>query len=136
MGDNVNVGSRLESANKSFGTEIMIGEGTYTLVKDQFETRRLGMVSVKGRTKPVGAYELISEKGQCPPVTAKLLPIYHEGLAAYAAQKWDDATRAFSECLRISPADGPSRAYMNRCIELSRSEKPERWDATFPLEGK
>jgi adenylate cyclase len=134
MGDNVNIGARLETANKNFGTEIVIGENTFHLVKDVFETRRLGLVAVKGRTRPVGAYELISEKGQCPPVIAKLLPHYGEGLAAYAEQKWDEAQAAFTRCLEIHPNDGPSRAYLTRCIELSRAAQVEHWDGTFTLE--
>jgi adenylate cyclase len=136
MGDNVNVGSRLEGANKAFGTEIMIGENTFTLVKDLFETRRLGLVAVKGRVKPVGAWELIAEKGKCPPLVAKLLPSYERGLAAYAEQKWDDAMAAFAECLKIHPGDGPSRAYLNRCADLRRSERLERWDGSFTLDPK
>ncbi len=136
MGDNVNVGSRLEGANKAFGTDIMIGENTYALVKDRFETRRLGLVAVKGRVKPVGVWELIAEKGQCPPLVAQLLPHYERGLAAYSEQKWEEALEAFAECLKIHPDDGPSRAYLRRCEELRRSVRVERWDGTFTLEQK
>jgi len=136
MGDNVNIGARLESAGKHFGTEILIGENTYRAVKDAFDTRRLGLVYVKGRSKPVGAYELLAEKGKCPPFVTKILRYYEEGLAAYADRKWDVAIAAFAECLKINPKDGPSRAYLHRSKELSVSPAPEPWDGTFTLEGK
>lgn len=133
MGDNVNIGARLESAGKPFGTEIIIGENTYRAVQDLFDARRLGVVLVKGRSKAVGAYELLSEKGKCPPLVAKLLPYYEEGLAAYAEQKWDAAIAAFTECLKINLSDGPSQAYLNRCTELRANPPVEGWDGTFPL---
>ena len=134
MGDNVNIGARLENASKHFGTEVIIGENTYNMVHDTFEARRLGMVSVKGRTRPVGAYELLAEKGKCPPMIAKILPNYGEGLAAYAEQRWDEAVAAFNACLKINPKDGPSRAYLNRCSLLSSKTDEEHWDGTFTLE--
>jgi len=136
MGDNVNIGARLENANKHFGTEIIIGENTYAAVRDTFEARRLGLVHVKGRSKPVGAYELLGEKGKCPPLVRKLLPHYEEGLAAYSEQRWDTAIAAFAESLKINAKDGPSRAYLERCQQLAEHTGVEHWDGTFTLETK
>lgn len=51
MGDGVNLASRLEGVNKSFGTRILISDETYARVKDRFETRKIGLVAVKGRGK-------------------------------------------------------------------------------------
>jgi adenylate cyclase len=136
MGDNVNVASRLEGAGKHFGTEIIIGEDTWRRVQDQFEARRLGMVTVKGRTRPVGAYELLAEKGKCPPLVARLLPRYEAGLEAYAQQQWDEAVAAFGACLEINPKDGPSRAYLNRCHLLKERAAEEEWDGSFALDMK
>jgi class 3 adenylate cyclase/CHASE2 domain-containing sensor protein len=62
MGDNVNLGSRLEGTNKAYGTTIIISENTYNLVKDQFIIRELDSIKVKGKTKPVTIYELLAEK--------------------------------------------------------------------------
>ena len=92
------------------------------------------MVNVKGRTRPVGAYELLAEKDQCPPLVAKMLPLYGEGLAAYAEQRWDDAVAAFSAALEIDPKDGPSHAYLNRCHLLQSQTGEQQWDGTFTLE--
>src|SRR4030043_1899599 len=39
IGDNVNLGARLEGVNKTFGTNIIISESTYLLVKDKFNIR-------------------------------------------------------------------------------------------------
>ncbi|AEJ19528.1 adenylate/guanylate cyclase domain-containing protein [Gracilinema caldarium] len=59
MGDNVNLGARLEGTNKQYGTGIIISEFTYGLVKDHFIVRELDNIRVKGKNKPVLIYELI-----------------------------------------------------------------------------
>jgi adenylate cyclase len=59
MGDNVNLGARLEGTNKEYGTNIIISEFTYGLVKDKFVCREMDNIRVKGKNKPVGIYELV-----------------------------------------------------------------------------
>jgi len=62
MGDNVNIASRLEGLNKTYGTNIIISENTYKIIKDKFKTRKLDTVKVKGKKKPIIIYELLSRK--------------------------------------------------------------------------
>jgi adenylate cyclase len=61
IGDNVNLGARLEAINKEYQTShhIIISEFTYQQIKDRAAVRELGQVTVKGKTKPVRIYELI-----------------------------------------------------------------------------
>jgi adenylate cyclase len=59
MGDNVNLGARLEGTNKEYGTNIIISEFTYGLIKDYFLVRELDNIRVKGKNKPVLIYELV-----------------------------------------------------------------------------
>ena len=63
MGDNVNLGARLEGTNKAYATNIIISENTYTLVKDRVVVRELDNIRVKGKNKPVVIYELIDVHG-------------------------------------------------------------------------
>ena len=58
-GDHVNLASRLEATNKEYGTNIIVSEFTYGLVKDKFIVRELDNIRVKGKNKPVGIYELV-----------------------------------------------------------------------------
>jgi adenylate cyclase len=58
IGDAVNLGARLESLNKEFGTRIIIGEATRSRLKGQYDIRPLGAVTVKGKTQPVSIYEV------------------------------------------------------------------------------
>jgi adenylate cyclase len=64
MGDTVNVASRLESANKQYGTHILMSEATYELVKDEFETREIDNIIVVGKSEPVRIFELLAPSGK------------------------------------------------------------------------
>ncbi|MCC7124762.1 MAG: adenylate/guanylate cyclase domain-containing protein [Acidobacteria bacterium] len=58
IGDAVNLGARLESLNKDYGTRIIISEATRALLKAQYDIRPLGSVTVKGKSQPVAIYEV------------------------------------------------------------------------------
>jgi len=64
MGDNVNLGARLEGTNKEYGTNIIISESTYEKVKDSFICRELDNVRVKGKLKPVKIFEVMDYTGE------------------------------------------------------------------------
>jgi len=58
IGDNVNLGARLESLNKDFGTRILISEATRRQLKGSYDIRPLGEVTVKGKTRAVHVFEV------------------------------------------------------------------------------
>lgn len=62
LGDSVNIASRLEGLNKQFGTEIIISDATYQVVKDIVEVIDLGFVAVKGKASEVRVYSVIKLK--------------------------------------------------------------------------
>jgi adenylate cyclase len=64
MGDNVNLGARLEGTNKIYGTNIIISEFTYENIKDIFFCRELDNIRVKGKLKPVKIYEIMDFMGE------------------------------------------------------------------------
>jgi len=66
IGDAVNLGSRLESLNKQYGTRIIISEFTKEQLKKKYMLKPLGDVIVKGKTKPVAIFELIGREGEKP----------------------------------------------------------------------
>ncbi|TVQ25564.1 MAG: adenylate/guanylate cyclase domain-containing protein [Spirochaetaceae bacterium] len=59
MGDNVNLGARLEGTNKQYRTTCIMSEYTYGLVKDSVIARELDNIRVKGKNRPVLIYELL-----------------------------------------------------------------------------
>jgi adenylate cyclase len=59
IGDGVNLGSRLESASKQYGIDIVISENTFKPCADRIWTRELDYIKVKGKNRPVAVYELV-----------------------------------------------------------------------------
>jgi adenylate cyclase len=59
IGDAVNLGSRLESLNKNYGTRIIISDATRSRLPERYAFRPLGEVVVKGKTQPVAIFEVV-----------------------------------------------------------------------------
>jgi adenylate cyclase len=59
IGDNVNLGARLESLNKDYKTRIIMSEATRGRLTREYDVRPLGGVIVKGKTRPVDIFEVI-----------------------------------------------------------------------------
>jgi adenylate cyclase len=132
LGDQVNLGSRLEGLNKVYGTEILIGENTARLVDGAFALREVDMVRVLGRAQPVRIYELIAKLGTpVPAELEKASKAYAAGLEAYRQQMWDDAVAFFGQALTECPGDGPCRTMVLRCEAYQKVPPPEDWDGVF-----
>jgi adenylate cyclase len=59
IGDTINLGARLESITKEYGIGIIVSEYTHKLLKDEFMTRELGEVIVKGKSQPVKIFGVL-----------------------------------------------------------------------------
>src|SRR5258708_3758980 len=136
MGDNVNLGSRLEGANKSFGSSIMISEFTYEIVQDRFDVRFLDKIRVPGKAKPVKTYELLAEKGALDPVWHKAIPLYHEAIQLFADRQFEMARTKFLEVVNILGHDKPCETYIQRAEAFAVNPPPKEWDGVFELKVK
>ncbi len=58
IGDAVNLGARLESLNKDYGSRIIISDATRVRLKGRYDIHPLGDVVVKGKSKPVAIFEV------------------------------------------------------------------------------
>lgn len=134
MGDNVNLGSRLEGINKEYGTNIVISEFTYEQVKDKMLCRELDQVQVKGKNLPVRIYELLEfqdGKKDFPHV-----PVFEEGLNLYRRCQWDEAVACFKKVLEIRPDDRAAAVYIERCEALRDNPPEPGWDGVFRMTRK
>jgi adenylate cyclase len=111
MGDAVNLASRLEGANKEYGTRILLSEGTYALVSGQVVARRLGEVRLKGKRRPVRIFELRALGSPSEGEQAKLAE-FEEALTHYEAGRWIEAEAGFRSVQVAWPQDGPTRRYL------------------------
>jgi adenylate cyclase len=64
IGDNVNLGARLEGLTRKYNNHIIISEFTYEKVKNIVKVNELGSVTVKGKEKPVVIYDLVGLQGE------------------------------------------------------------------------
>ncbi|MCX8123566.1 MAG: adenylate/guanylate cyclase domain-containing protein [Spirochaetes bacterium] len=136
MGDAVNLASRLEGANKYYGTYTMISETTYERVKDIIEARELDLIRVVGKEQPIKVYELLGKKGTLPDYMYEMLKKYNEGLALFRERQWDEALSAFKAGVKIVPDDGPCKTYIERCKEFAKTPPPKKWDGVYRLKTK
>jgi len=137
MGDNVNLSSRLEGANKVYGTYIMCSDATKKMVEHAIITRELDLLRVKGKTTGVLVHEVIARRGDgLPEERRKALELYEKGLAAYKERRWDDGIALFGDALSVDPDDSPSRVYVERCKEFKLDPPPEDWDGIFTMRTK
>ena len=131
VGDQVNLGSRLEGLNKVYGTEIIISENTARLVDHAFRLRELDTVRVIGRKQAVRIYELVAMAGTpLDPQHDEALSVYAEALEAYRKGMWRDALSLFRKAQALRGEDRPSKVLAQRCLEYEATP-PEPWDGVF-----
>ncbi len=135
IGDQVNLGSRLEGTNKEYGTNIIASEGTIKHLDNKFIVRELDFIRVKGKKEPVRIFEVIGERtllGEDP----QWIKTFEEGLSLYRAQKFEEAKKKFEETIKIRGEDKPSKVFLER-IEIFREDPPPPdWDGVFIMKTK
>lgn len=136
MGDAVNVASRLEGANKAYGTHTMVSDRTYSEVKDQFRFRELDTIRVVGKNLPITVYELLDMAGPLPEPKEEALGLYGSGLYLFKERNWKEAKAIFTRALLADPSDGPSKAYIKRCDTFIKTPPRPDWDGVFKLLSK
>jgi len=123
IGDSVNLASRLEQANRFYGTHILLCGTTRREAGDAIVAREIDTIVVKGKTETTRIYELLAPAGEADEKTITLCARSEAALAAYRAKDWDTAERIFRECIAIHPDDRPASMFLER-IETFRAEPP------------
>ena len=136
MGDPVNLGSRLEGANKAYGTRILIADRTRQLAGDAITAREIDMIRVKGKNEPIRVFELTGVDGSEPTVRPDLAARFEAGLQAYRDCDWGGAEAAFRDCLDLVPDDSPSQTFLTRVRHLRDEPPPTGWDGVWRFETK
>jgi class 3 adenylate cyclase/CHASE2 domain-containing sensor protein len=133
MSDAVNVASRLEGANKYYGTTIAASEMTVALTGSTFAWRELDAIRVKGRSTPVKIYELLAEAGQETPQQAASAATYAQGLAHWRIREFDAAAKCFE---RVADVDRPSALFLNRANAFANHPPGPDWEPVSTLDAK
>ena len=137
IGDGVNLAARLESACKQYGAQILISENTLNNLRGTYRSREIDRVVVKGKTQPVGVYEVLDfHTGDTFPNLAEVLGHFREGIAQYRAQRWDDAIATFETALRLNENDLASKMYVERCALLRETPPGDDWGGVWTMTSK
>jgi adenylate cyclase len=136
MGDNVNVASRLEGANKMFGTKILISETTFQAAQNGIEARELDLLRVEGKTKPLRVYELVALKESIAPLQRQAFLVFADALRLYRERRFGEARTEFLRAQDLIPGDKPAALYVGRCDLFLRTPPPADWDGVFVMTSK
>jgi adenylate cyclase len=135
IGDSVNLASRLEAANKLYGTQIIVTESTLNAAKGHFVTRPLDLLKVSGKTQPIAIFELMGE-APMDAEKADLAKRHGAAFAAYQKQDWDEAEATLWAIQRDFPDDGPAAALLNRIEHFRNSPPGANWDGSYEAKSK
>ncbi|MGE5525966.1 MAG: GAF domain-containing protein [Rhodospirillaceae bacterium] len=137
IGDGVNLASRLESACKTYGTQILVSEFTYKALKATYTTREVDVVVVKGKSQPIAVYEVMDHHtDETYPGLIDALQRFREALTLYRKRRFADSAAAFRDVLAINPADKAAKLYVARCEYFGRAPPPDDWNSAWVMEEK
>lgn len=135
MGDIVNLASRLESANKQYGTSIIISEATMRMADRHIEAMELDRIIVKGKTEPVEIYELLSLNGELDADIELRRIRFAEALVAYRNQDWLVAGAVFTELFEKFN-DKTAKTFIERISLLHTHSLGSGWDGVWRMMSK
>ena len=134
IGDRVNLAERLESANKFFGTSILICPQTAAALHRPALLREVDYIRVRGSTRPLAVFEAMSHHTDAS-FTGRdeVLQAYGEGLRLYRLREWTRAAGCFRAASLANPDDKPSRIFWERCQTYAEAPPPENWDGVWSV---
>ncbi|RXH16905.1 adenylate/guanylate cyclase domain-containing protein [Bradyrhizobium guangzhouense] len=133
MSDTVNLASRLEGANKYYGSVIMASEATVNQSRSAYTWRELDLVKVQGRDEPIRVYEPLAEKNKETQEQGMRAATYAGGLASWRARDFAKAAELFESAAGDDP---PCRHFARRARALAGNPPPTDWTPVNTLEGK
>ncbi len=135
MGDNVNLASRLEGMTKQYRVRVVISEGTYRQVAQQFVCRDLDRIRVKGKLQPVAIYELL-DRAENHATYSVLLERFASAMTAYREQNWNEAVLQLGTLLASFPDDGPTQIFLQRALDFREHAPEPGWDGVHVMKSK
>jgi adenylate cyclase len=136
VGDGMNLASRLEGANKAYGTRILVSDATRAQAGAEFATRELDLVRVVGRRAPVRVYELVAFAEGVDSRLRRALELYELALVCYRTRDFAGAQRALDALRELAPDDAPAARLAERVRAFSAVPPGADWDGVTALESK
>ncbi len=135
IGDIMNLGARLESLNKYYGTKILMNQLTRDKLNDSFLVRKIDFVAVKGKHQASYVWELLGHASDNADFLTKLKNSYEAAFELYFSGEFHKALELFSDVGKEFPDDPPTQVMLKR-INCLLEEKPTFWDGSWVMETK
>ena len=136
LGDTVNLASRLEGANKFFGTSIMVSGPTADELDDAFLLRSLGRILVVGKREAVAVFELVDRLADSTPADRAWAYDFGEAVEAYRQRQFAAAMKAFEKLQAAKPTDKPAGVYIQLCRDAAAGALGPDWTGDIVLTEK
>jgi adenylate cyclase len=119
IGDVVNTAARLQATNKIYHTSIIISDRLYQSIKDNFVTRPLDLITVKGKQEPIKIYELIAEASLDPKIGAtedqkSFAALYTKAYQSFEIGHLEEAQKLLEEFITKYPDDEAAKLLKTR----------------------
>lgn len=140
IGDNVNLASRLETANKIMNTEILVSESTALLAETAIISRRLGKLKVAGKTRHVNVYEVLADKASKIPEEISAAEArkkaYEKAFQEFAQQSFASAEAILNQHLKDFPDDEPAKNLLTKAKGFQVVPPPPNWEDIITQDSK
>ncbi len=137
IGDGVNLASRLEGANKPYGTQVLVSELTVRALKNNYALREVDRIRVKGKYEPVAVFEVMDHyDAESFPNMNEVAYLYESGLEHYKKRDFKTAEGIFEQALLLNGKDELSRHYRDRCRYFVEHPPAADWDGVWVMKDK
>jgi adenylate cyclase len=114
IGDEVNLGARLEGVNKEYGTQILISETTRAQIGSQFLLRPIDEVELRGKKKKIKLFELMALQEEATEGQKELALLFTQAYNDHQEGHFAEARRQFQAILKKFPTDAPTQLYLEK----------------------
>jgi adenylate cyclase len=129
IGDTVNLASRLEGANKAFGTRCLVSETAWATAAEEVLGREVGRIGVVGRKAPVRVFEPLALRARATAAERELCARWQALVGALQAGDRAACRAALAACAEVRPGDVLGELYRERLLDPA-------FDGEFRLDGK
>ncbi|MCC7518256.1 MAG: hypothetical protein IT578_03615 [Verrucomicrobiae bacterium] len=136
LGDTVNLASRIETLNKTYGTSILATAAVRHAGGAAFAWRTVDRVVVYGRRAPVELFELLGEEAGLADGLRAERDLFERAFKEYLARRFDHAAERFEELLKIRPDHTSAALFKARCEAFRAQAPPDQWDGVFVFDRK
>jgi len=137
IGDAVNLASRLESANKFFGTKVLVDDETWRQDGgERYLARSFGPVKVVGKDEPVKVWHVICSADQADEKTTAARDCFAGAIGKFAERDFAEAAKAFEALLSKTPEDQAAKIFLSASQEFTWNRPGDDWDGALELTAK